>query len=506
MKILEQIIVNKHIEETAKTVFSYCLARTHSKEEAEDLSQDILLEILKSACNLRDEKVFYNFMWAIANNVYKNWCKKKIKHRETFYELDDKLPDDNENLDSRLIKNDEINLLRRELSLLSEKYRTAAVLYYSRDCSVSKVAQSLSISENMVKYLLFKARKILKEGIGMEREFGEKSYNPGKFEYDIIYSGNSNNEYNNLLKRKIPGNILLSAYYTPLTIRELSIELGISSAYMEDEISILEKYDLIKSVGECKYQTNIIIFTMDYIKEWFKMLDKNYTAKVGEIIEIIKNLLPEVRKIGFRGCNIPDNNLLWSLYTLAIFNGSWVFGNTHDYHYSKELYKGTTGFGSGIDHNKEEEQYYSHGMAGRAGGWGDGVAFTYGDFSVLDYSISHNDSEVIHQIIKKSITDRDAAIFPVFEETGEPSEYDKAYNILKHAIDKMGELFTEAANESVKIMTAHAPKSAADNIKPAIYNTLLFKLLGWFGATAINLNALQKPGSDEIVQVYGYIK
>ena len=134
---MEQKIIHKHIEETAKTVFSYCLARTNSKEDAEDLSQDILLQILKSACNLRDDRAFYNFMWAVANNVYKDWCKKKVRQRQTFHELDEDLPDDSEDLDSALINNDDINLLRREMSLLSEKYRTAAVLYYSQDYSVS---------------------------------------------------------------------------------------------------------------------------------------------------------------------------------------------------------------------------------------------------------------------------------------------------------------------------------------------------------------------------------
>jgi len=275
---------------------------------------------------------------------------------------------------------------------------------------------------------------------------------------------------------------------------------------MEDELALLEKYNLIKSVGELKYQTNIIIFTMDYVKEWFKMLDKNYMEKVSEIISIIKDCLPEVRKIGFRGCNIPDNNLLWSLYTLVIFRGSWTNARSeYDYSKEKEIYKGTTGFGFGIDHDIDEEQYYSGGMAGRSSSE-KGIAFTYGDFSVLDYSVSKNDSKIINDIIKKSKTDREAAIFPVYEESGKNSELNQVVDILQPAIEKMGEIFKESEKESVKIMNSHAPKSAMDNVKPAIYNTLLFKLLGWFGGAAINSGALKKPGKDEIVQVYGYIE
>ena len=515
---MEQITVNKYITETAKTVFSYCLARTHSKEEAEDLSQDILLEILKSACNLRDDKAFYNFMWAVANNVYKNWCKKKVRQRQTFYELDENQPDDiaNEELDALLIKNEEVNLLRRELSLLSEKYRTAAMLYYSQDYSVSKVAQSLSISENMVKYLLFKARKILKEGIGMERELGEKSYNPGKFEYNVIYDGLANEEYRNLFARKIPGNILLSAYYTPMTVRELSVEMGISNVYMEDEIALLEKYNLIKSVGELKYQTNIIIFTEDFMKEWYKILDKNYVSNIGEVIGAIKCALPEIRKVGFRGCDLPDNNLLWTFYMLTLFNGSGVYSEKYqEQNYSRtKLYGKETGTIYGINYDTNNDQYRCFGFAGSSGWENFKMHCSFINFDVLGYdngNFGKNNAE-IKNIMSESVNDRAAAKFPIFNSTGigdkdsrPDNDYEKTIVLLNSAINKMAELFEEIADASCKIMSGHAPKFLAENIKQIVYNILPFCIMGWYGAAAVSSGALAKPGSDDIVSVCGYI-
>ena len=86
-----------------------------------------------------------------------------------------------------------------------------------------QISADLGISTEMVKYYLFKTRKILKEGIGMSREFGEKSYNPGTFRMDFWGDGD-NSCYWQLFKRKLPGNILLSAYYTPVTIQELSMD------------------------------------------------------------------------------------------------------------------------------------------------------------------------------------------------------------------------------------------------------------------------------------------
>ena len=113
------------IADAAKSLLSYCIVRTSNYFEAEDLSQDIILEIYKSADNIRNKDAFYGFMWAVAGNVYKQWCKNKARNKEC--ELIDNLYDEFEFLSD---ENSELYLLHRELSLLSEKYRRAVILYY----------------------------------------------------------------------------------------------------------------------------------------------------------------------------------------------------------------------------------------------------------------------------------------------------------------------------------------------------------------------------------------
>lgn len=71
------------ITEVAKSILSYCIARTSNQIEAEDLAQDIMLEICKSVPNLKNEEAFYGFMWAIAGNVYKEWGSESIVGTET---------------------------------------------------------------------------------------------------------------------------------------------------------------------------------------------------------------------------------------------------------------------------------------------------------------------------------------------------------------------------------------------------------------------------------------
>ncbi len=73
--------LHEQITEVSKTIFSFCLTKTSNRQDAEDLSQDIILELFKSVKNIRDDKAFYGFMWAVAENVYKQWYKKKLKCR-----------------------------------------------------------------------------------------------------------------------------------------------------------------------------------------------------------------------------------------------------------------------------------------------------------------------------------------------------------------------------------------------------------------------------------------
>lgn len=165
----------------------YC-RRTSNREDAEDLAQDIIAAIYESVPSLRCDDAFYVFMWSVAGNVYKGWCRKKSKNREC--ELTDNLLDATE---SQSEDNSEVYLLRRELTLLSEKYRKAVILYYIENMSCSKIAASLSISESMVKYLLFKSRQILKEGMNMERNYGRQSFAPK--ELKLLFWGNGNSRY-----------------------------------------------------------------------------------------------------------------------------------------------------------------------------------------------------------------------------------------------------------------------------------------------------------------------
>ena len=260
---MDRIKLEKLITENMKSVFGFALTRLGNATEAEDLASDILYKILRSADSLKDEERFFGFMWKIAENTYMDYLRKKARSARRTVELDETIADEADSALDTIIRKEELNLLRRELSLLSRQYRDTTVLYYMEALSCSEIATKLKISTEMVKYYLFRARKIIREGMDMERIYGEKSYKPGGFEID--YWGHTDfnpHEYEEFKKRKIKGNILLAAYYSPVSIQEIAIELGVALPYLEDEIKLLlDRHYLISANG--KYLTNIPIFTED---------------------------------------------------------------------------------------------------------------------------------------------------------------------------------------------------------------------------------------------------
>jgi len=252
-----EMTVHAWVTENMPNIFGWALSRVGDRHEAEDLAGDIMAAML--ACGDRAVGSRNAYLWRIAHNVYVSYLRKKRPTEA----LSETLIDDAPTAEEVLLETEQIRLLRRELSLLSEQYRTAAVLYYDARMSCTAIASRLGISVEMVKYYLFRARKLIREGMNMERILGEKSWNPQTFEIDFWGSrGGSMAEYSRFQKRKLPGNILLAAYYSRISAQELAMELGVALPYLEDELAILTERGYLTESGG-KYLTNVPVFTTE---------------------------------------------------------------------------------------------------------------------------------------------------------------------------------------------------------------------------------------------------
>lgn len=313
-------LIDNFTENYTEKLFYFCLKKTGDSYEAEDLASDIALNIIDSLEKGTVPMNFSAWVWQIARNRYSVWADRKKKKRDNFSESDISehiIEDENTDIENELIHSEELSLLRRELAFISTEYRDIIIAYYIEDRKAKDIAKALGIPEGTVVSKLFRARKILKEGMTMAREFGIKSYKPEDIDFSSSGSQPSGLPWN-AVQRKIPKNILIEASNNPSTIEELSMELGIAMPYIEEEVKLLTDATLLKKLDNGKYITDFYIAGADtQIK--IHNAQRRYSAERSKIIdEIVTDCLPEVRKLGVVKNNMSDNDLKWLLVISAL--------------------------------------------------------------------------------------------------------------------------------------------------------------------------------------------
>jgi len=394
---LEQAHSHELIAQTAKAIFLYCRARTGTKEEAEDLSQDILLALLKSSENLRDDKAFYGFMWAVAGNVYKNWCKAREK--AALCGLDENTPDKAMPLCELLENETDVQQLYRELSLLTQQHRTAMVLYYFNRKKVSEISSAMGVSESMVKFLLFKSRKILKEGMTMQRTQGELSFNPRRMW--LGFWGSGGNPFFKLCENNlIAQNILLACYNDRCTAEEISVQIGVAVAYLERDLQILCEHGVLAQKGG-RYETTVVIFTRDFLEEADCKTLPQQRAIARVVGSFLEKNLAQIKAIGFYQGKNEDNLLKWHIAALLLEQAVFQkYQDSLNIEFPTRL-PGCKAFVTGIEDFPERDAVYGNfGTSGLNNARGDLIRFL--DFTIngeLDHLYFFNRPDRVNVIL-----------------------------------------------------------------------------------------------------------
>lgn len=317
-KIREDEII-KHLE----TLFAFSVKRTATYSDAEDLTQDILVEIYRSLPSLKNKASFTAWMWKIAHHTYSHWVKKRQRDRFLYLENALDFEDSRYAPESATIRNDQLKRMRHEIALLSESYRKVIILYYLNGLNSTKIAQKTGIPQGTVVWRLHEARKSIRKGMEKMRNNGERSYSPGSLWVRMnggIHGWNGWQPYT-MFQRVLPQNIALAAYREPITLEELSVEMGIGRPYLEDEMNILVKWEAVKRVGGSTFQTDFIILFRDDMREMNKILEDFAEASATRIKDALSTQEQVIRDIEFCGSKLPWNYLLWFLVPKFVMEG-----------------------------------------------------------------------------------------------------------------------------------------------------------------------------------------
>ena len=90
-------LIHEFAENYMEKLFYFCLKKTGSHIEAEDLTQDIALQIITALNKGTIPTSFSAWVWQIAHNRYSVWAKEKHNRNESVtgsdigdYEIEDK--------------------------------------------------------------------------------------------------------------------------------------------------------------------------------------------------------------------------------------------------------------------------------------------------------------------------------------------------------------------------------------------------------------------------------
>lgn len=482
---MDNAIIKNFVSENMKTFFAYALNRSSNQADAEELTSEIILAILGSADNLKDDNAIYGFVWAIANNTYKKFLSKKKK--SIYVEMDETIAHKNEDICDLVLQDEEIKKLRRELTLLSKEYRICTVAYYFQHMGCKEIAENNHFSPEMVKYYLFKARKILKEGIDMERQYGEKSFNPVTFEFRVIFEKQANLDYMKLFNRKISGNILVSAYYTPVSVQELSLELGISTAYLEDELDLLERHGLILKNGKNKYQTNIIIFTENYANELIEKTKSVLEKGAQKIYSSMLKKIDRMKQVEFYGNDFTDNQLLWLGVIILLFHHT---DDRKKLPY-QELIPGCRGAAFGYDYRGALHEHYLDAYAGFSQISEDLYA-TFINLHALGNmkcKYKYDDKSELINMIHECKAD-----FPVITKEAKLELLEILYSEVKMTTD----LYDDIAEIAANLLIEHSPSKLAEKAKSYVHLELNNTFLGMLPDMMIQEKLLFVPENAHV--------
>lgn len=311
-------LINEFAESYLEKIFYFCLRKTGSSTEAEDLSQDIALAIISALNDGTIPTAFSGWVWQIARNRYALWADKKHRRSEALStaEVSDlEIADESENILDEMIRSEQLSLLRRELAFIKSDYRNIIVAYYLENKSLREISASLSLPIETLKKRLQRARNILKEGMHMAREFGVRSYKPEEVYFtNSCTSFGANGQPWTILSHAMYKNIFLEAYGNPSTAEELSLELGVALPYMEDELKFLKRETFLLKDGN-KYETAFPIISRE-AQQAIRIYNDNITARLTHLLEkMIDRFIAACEKNGFSifGKTVSYADAKWTL-------------------------------------------------------------------------------------------------------------------------------------------------------------------------------------------------
>ena len=159
-------------------VFTLTLRMIKSREDAEEVAQDVFVKAYRSLADFRGESKFSTWLYTITNTTCITFLRKKkldihsLDNEKVFEVADSK----DSGLRANLVEQkSRINMVNQAIAMLSPDDAEVITLFYKAEQNLEEISRILKLETNTIKVRLHRARTRLKEK--MEKNFSEEIKN-----------------------------------------------------------------------------------------------------------------------------------------------------------------------------------------------------------------------------------------------------------------------------------------------------------------------------------------
>lgn len=306
-------------EELLEKLYGFCYSGTNDSYQAQDLCSDIVYALLKAASTDGDVASPYAFIWRIARNVYADFSRTRRLNADMMYE-----GDPTEKLD--LIADEEseddysgelITAVYRRISFLTKAYREAMIMFYIDGLSTADIAKRLNTSETAIRQRLFSARQKIRKEVE-EMTLTSKPVSLDTINYVLWGNGNptNGNDPRSVCERQFSKHVIWLCRKKPRTAAEISTELNVPTAYVEEELEILTKgengkYGLLRRLENGRYAINFILLDKETIEKANLLYTEHLSAVSQVIVDFIEQYKEEYLAFPYLNKKVDLNLILW---------------------------------------------------------------------------------------------------------------------------------------------------------------------------------------------------
>ncbi len=306
MKYTEQVI-----REYADKIYGFAYSKTKNHHQAEDLSQDILVQLCDPRIDFEAIENMDAYIYRICSYTWSNYFRKNKPMWNAVNNADAlEFFTDGENIEENYIQNELYERLRQEIMYLGRIRREITVMYYYENRSGEEIAEKLGIPASTVRWHMAKIKETLRER--MEMTNTNEIYTPVKL---VVGHSGWVKDYDmyGLSKDVLMQNICWVCREHALTMEEIARTLGVAAVYLEDKVEKMLYMDYMKTVGGNRYQTNFFIADLDYMLERRRFAYENAEKIAVPVYHMVRESMDKGKETWTFDGEFSDDLLLCAL-------------------------------------------------------------------------------------------------------------------------------------------------------------------------------------------------